>query len=405
MAKVLTANAVRNAKPATTRTEIPDRGCVGLYLIVQPSGAKSWALRYRFGGVTRKLTLGAATDDDLTLASARRAAAEARHQIDLGVDPATSRRPPPIEHADDSVEALAEQFINLHVRRKTRPTTARMTEDVLTRIALPAWRGRLVQDIRRRDIVTLAERIALDRPYMANRALAALSKFFAWMVARDVIAVSPCVGVERPHLEIARDRILTDAEIKALWRACDDPTEGPFGPLLKLLLLTGARRGECCNMRWSEIDADRRLWLLPGGRTKNGRAHAIPLSEQVWRILQGLPRFLDSDFVITVDGRQPFIGFARAKRRIDAKAKLGTDWRLHDLRRTCASGLQRLGVSVEVIERSLNHVSGTFRGVAGVYARHDYADEIRIALQRWGDHVEQIVGGKPAKIIKLRGRR
>jgi integrase len=159
--------------------------------------------------------------------------------------------------------------------------------------------------------------------------------------------------------------------------------------------LTGARRNEVSRMRWSEIDPKRRLWVLPAARSKNRCEHPIPLSTQAWAILEALPRFAGCDFVFTLNGRTPIAGWDKIRRRLSAKAGIAdTTWRLHDLRRTTASGLQRLGIRTEVIERALNHRSGVFRGIVSTYQTHDYADEIRIALQRWGDHVERIVSGK-----------
>jgi integrase len=123
-------------------------------------------------------------------------------------------------------------------------------------------------------------------------------------------------------------------------------------------------------------------------------------------IIAAMPHIADCDFVFSADGKRPVTGWDKAKVRISAKAGIVADsWRLHDLRRTAASGMQRLGVSVPVIEKTLNHVSGTFRGIVGVYQQHDYADEVRIALQKWADRVEEIVGGKPAKVVALRRSR
>jgi integrase len=172
--------------------------------------------------------------------------------------------------------------------------------------------------------------------------------------------------------------------------------------LVRLLILTGQRRGGVSGMQWSEVGDDR-IWRLPGSRTKNGKAHQVPLVPAAWDLIQAQPRFADSDFALTVDGKQPIIGFGRAKRRLSAKAGLKADsWRLHDLRRSCASGLQRLGVRAEVIERCLNHVSGLYRGVSGIYQRDPLIEETTAALARWADHVEQLVTGEPAKILKLR---
>jgi integrase len=415
-AKLLTPRTVETAGPKHNAagklvcTEYPDAACPGLYLVVQSTGTRSWALRYRRPDrKTAKLTLGSASKDGLTLAAARHAAAAARHRLEQGEDPASRRQvklaaPTYRYEIGDSVAAWAGSFLELHARRKNRDSTARAAERIFNRLVLPAWRGRSIHSIRRRDVIDLVEQIATDRPYLANRTLGVLSKFFNWLCARDVLAVSPAAGVERPHREEVRNRTLSDAELRALWLACEG--DGPFGQALRLLILCGARRNEISRLSWVEIDEERRVWVLPRARSKNGRPHAIPLSSQAWAIIRNMPRFADCDYVFTADGCAPVIGWAKAKSRISLKAGIAEEsWRLHDLRRSVAAGMARLGTSVPVIEKALNHQSGVFRGIVSTYQTHDYADEIHIALQRWGDHVEQIVGGRPAKVIKLREQR
>jgi integrase len=377
-----------------------------LRLAVQPSGHKSAVVRYRRpDGRTAKLTL---KDVPLTaLAALRHAAAAALARLEQGIDPSPSRATPaPAPPArDDSIERWVADFLELHARRKTRASTARKTEQMLRRLVLPVWRGRSVHDIRRRDVIELIEHIARDRPYLANHTLRVLSKLFNWLVGRDVIPASPVAGVERPHDEQARDRILTDAELAALWRACEG--DAPYGPALQLLVLTGARLAETSEMRRSELFFDGKFWQLPPARTKNGRAHTLPLPPLARRIISAMPVIDDSDFVFTTNGRNPITGnWGKAKKRISVRAGIDpASWRIHDVRRSTASGLQRLGVRVEVIERVLNHISGVYRGVAGTYQRDPLAEEVRIALQKWSDHLEHLVGGKPAKVVKLRTKR
>jgi integrase len=409
MANKLTPLAVENAKPrkvdgVPVRTEIPDRACPGLFLIVQPSGVKSWALRYRNSARrSRKLTLGGV--DTLTLAAARAGAAAAQHEIDKGGDPAGEKAVARSQKAPaDSIEVAAAQFLDLHVRRKLRPNTVLGNERIFRRLILPAWRGRNVGEIRRRDVIALVEAIAIDRPVAANRTLAALSKFFNWLAARDIIAASPAVGVERPTIETPRDRVLDDDEVRALWLACGEPDIGLAGPFVKMLLLTGARRNEVCGMRWEELDADAGTWTIPAERSKNKLAHTVPLVPQAWEILSAVPR-LPGNFVFTVTGDAPMTNLDLPKKRLDAKLQLAKPWVYHDTRRTVASGLQKLGTRVEVIEAALNHRSGTFRGIVGTYQRHDFADEKRIALAKWADHIERLAGGTPAKVVHLHGAR
>ena len=173
-----------------------------------------------------------------------------------------------------------------------------------------------------------------------------------------------------------------------------------------MLVLTGARRNEVSNMRWSELDEERRLWVLPSERSKVAREHAIPLSAQAWALIQSMPRFAGCDYVFSADGRGSIIGWAKAKTRLSTRAEIAEEtWRVHDTRRSVASGLAKLGVSVPVIEKVLNHQSGVFRGIISTYQTHDYADEVRIALQRWADHIEELIGGKPATVLPLHGRR
>jgi integrase len=169
-----------------------------------------------------------------------------------------------------------------------------------------------------------------------------------------------------------------------------------------VMLLTGARRTEVSAMRWAEIDEETRTWVLLSERSKNRQAHVVPLSTTAWEIIAALPRISDTHGFST-SGNGPVVNFCRIKERLDAKLKLEKHWQFHDLRRSCASGLQRLGVRVEVIEAVLGHRSGVFRGITSIYQRHDFADEKRVALQRWADHIEQLVDGKPGKQVKLRG--
>ena len=404
MSKKLTALSVDNAQPRPARTEVPDGGCPGLFLVVQPSGVKSFALRYRFTGEPRKLTLG--RYPEMSLAQARATATGAQVQIAEGIDPSAGKRTARASAAEqealraqDSVEALVGGFIRLH-GPKIRPNTLAQYDSVMRRFIVPGWAGRTVHDIRKRDIIALIEPIAADRPIMANRTLGVLSKFFAWLVARDVLAVNPCIGVDMPGVAQVRDRYLDDDEIAALWAACGDDIV--FGAAIRVMLLLGARRSEVAEMHWSEIDADAHIWTLPAVRSKNRRAHAVPLSSSAWGIINAVPRIAGCDFVFSTTGEGPIANFHHIKDRLDAKLNFAEPWVIHDLRRSCASGLQRLGVRVEVIEAALGHLSGSFRGIVGTYQRHDFADEKRVALQRWADHIGQLVTGKPAKILALR---
>ena len=234
---------------------------------------------------------------------------------------------------------------------------------------------------------------------MANRVLAAVRALCNWAVSEDFLASSPCDKLRPPAAERSRERVLGEAEIVAFWRACE-ASSWPFGPLGQLLLLTGARRDEIGAMTWSEIDLERAEWRLSGNRVKNSREFTLPLTPMAVDILRSLPRITGlGDFVFTTNGRTPVSGFSRAKERFDEEMAKSLHeppdpWVLHDLRRTCASGLAALGVQPHVIEAVLNHASGQIKGVAKVYNRHQYAEEKREALTKWASYVAGIVGGK-----------
>jgi integrase len=284
--------------------------------------------------------------------------------------------------------------------------TVQGTERLLRLHVLPRWSGRLAQDITRRDVLDLLDRVVdSGKPIAANRVLAVVRKMFNWALSRDIIATSPCTGVKPPVAEQSRDRVLADFELAAVWRAAAK-LGGPFGALVKLLILTGARRDEVAGMRWSEIDLDARLWTLPRERTRNDRPHETPLSEPASATLEALPRIAGGGYVLTTSGTAPSSGYSKGKRRLDALLPADMPaWRLHDVRRSVASGMARLGIVLPVIEKVLNHVSGSFGGIVGVYQRHDFADEKRVALETWGSFVADLVSDRPRRNVVRLGRR
>jgi integrase len=445
MADVLTVTRIDNAKPRTDgagnkiRTEIPDARQPGLFLIVQPSGKKSWAVRYRFAGQTRKLTLGPYPSLELT--KARRLAGSALTTVAEGRDPAVekkaSREQARRELAEqkrgqrDLFENVAREFIERYAKpraaKKGRPDAWKETARILGLRAspddpavleevggefIPHWRGRNVREITKRDVIERLEKIADRAPIMANRSLAAIRKLCNWAVARDILQSSPCAGVAAPSPEKSRDRILTDDELRLAWFAAD--ADGwPFGPMLQLLILTGQREAEVAGMCEDEINRTSKTWLLPGLRTKNGEAHEVTLSDAAMAIIDAQPRIGSKGYLFSIDGERPVTTFSRAKDRIDAAVatKIGPNahpiphWTWHDLRRTAISGMARLGIALPVIEKVVNHKSGSFRGVVGVYQRHSFAEEKRKALEVWASFVQSVVSGKPpANVVTLRGR-
>jgi integrase len=432
MTKALTVRRIETVQPSSSRQEIPDGLLVGLYLVVQPSGAKSFAVRYRYAGAPRKLTLGAFPA--ITLEAARDIGGKALRVAAEGRDPAREKQAAKgdakrqaakaIRDKRDLFENVAREFIERHAMKQNRETTWRETARILGLRpspddpaelvdiggdVMPAWRGRKIQDITKRDVIALLDTVRDRAPVMANRNLAAVRKLFNWCLARDIIQVSPCTLIDPPALESSRNRVLCDDELRLVWNAADG--EGwPFGPLVKLLILTGQRLGEVSGMQWSELNLANRLWVLPAPRVKNNELHEVPLSDAAVAIIEALPRIKTAEGVVFAARRGAALSsFSRAKNRIDdavAKANKGiplANWVFHDLRRTMASGMAPLGTQLHVVEKILNHSSGTFAGVAGVYQRYDFYNEKRIALAAWASHVESVVSGKhPANVVALR---
>jgi integrase len=400
---VLTARTIETLKPGASRKELPDRHLPGLYLVLQPSGAKSWAVRYRAQGRTRKHTLGAYPAIDLK--TARQLAAQAVRAVAEGRDPGREKAQARTS-APDTVEAVARQFLDIHCRRRNRPNTIDATERLLRLHVLPRWGKRLAKDITRRDVLDLLDTIVDGgRPVAANRVLAAVRALFNWAIDRDIVVASPCLGVKMPAPETPRDRTLDDAELAVVWRAAET-LGGPFGTLVQLLILLGQRRDEVARGTWDEIDLEAKLWRLPAARCKNGRAHDVPLSGAALDILAALPGFAGGKFMLTTDGGQTASSnYGKGKQRLDRL--LPPDFPpfvLHDLRRSVASGMARIGVALPTVEKVLNHTSGTFAGIVGVYQKHDFAQEKQRALAAWGRHMMMLASGEPAeaKIVKLR---
>jgi integrase len=402
------------------RREAPDGKIAGLYLILQPSGAKSWALRYRAGGIPKKLTIGPYPAIDL--ATARKRAQEALGDVAGGKDPAAIKRASrgaaraEREAQVDRVEHVVELFIERHAKPKTRDW--RETERMLTKEVVSRWSGRRLSQITRAHVNEMLDEI-IDRgaPIHANRVFAQLRKMSRWAVSRGIIERSPCEGMTAPSPETRRDRVLSDDEIRLVWQAFES-IGWPFGPIGKLLLLTGARRDEVAALEWREVDLAARTWTLPAARSKNKRPHEIPLSDAAVEILAALLRVEgNAGFVFTTTGKTAVSGFSRAKAQIDAAilemlqrnaeatgadAKAPEHWTFHDLRRTVATNLQKLGIRLEVTEAVLNHVSGSRAGIVGVYQRHEYAAEKRAALDAWARCLDALLTGAPAaNVVEL----
>ncbi len=412
MAKALTTKGVENAAKGASRREIPDGASTGLWLVIQPSGAKSWAFRYRspVDRKPKKLTIG--SFPAFSLVDARKEAAAAQQLVEKLIDPAAQKRAAKATAAEpsDRVDALLNSFIARHIERELRSSSAREAKRLIERHLRPAWKDRRADSLTRHDVLSLAEEISeAGAGTTANRVFSLCRLFMNWLVNRGVIDTSPMAGMRAPVTEKSRDRVLTDAEIRLLWLATGEST--PFNAAVRTLLLTGQRRGEVKDMVTTELrlSADAPLWSLPPGRVKNATAHDVPLSPAAVAAIASAPKIDGSTFVFTLNGENAINGWSKSKTQLDgamlalarkeAKDAGVNDldsvtlphWTLHDLRRTCASALARLGTPVHITEAVLNHRSGTLSGITRVYQKYDFAKEKRDALEAWARFVLGLV--------------
>ncbi|TBB03883.1 tyrosine-type recombinase/integrase [Rhizobium ruizarguesonis] len=393
MAKSLTVKQIEALKNPSRRVELPDGITVGLYLVVQPSGRKSWAVRFRARGKTKKLTLG--TYPHITLSAAREMARAALTSVAEGKDP--SKKADPSDRAAMTVAYAVDDFLKRYVAAHNRSSTARETSRLLQKELVVPFGDRNLTSLTRRDVADRLDNI-VDRGAQigANRTLAAMRRFFNWCIERDYLQTSPCGRIKAPAVERSRERVLADREISLIWEA-SSRIGWPFGHFIKLLILTAQRRSEVAGMRRIEVDWAARLWKIPAERSKNLQPHEVPLSEISAALLRSAP-VVDGDagLVFTTTGRSVISGYSKAKWRVDQEilallkeraeavdVKPLPNWTFHDLRRTAATGMARAGVAQQVIEKVLNHTSGSLSGVAGIYNRHAFTAEKREALELW----------------------
>jgi integrase len=295
----------------------------------------------------------------------------------------------------DLVQDLLEGFIT---QRLSQNRSGAEIARILRREVGKPWAGRSIHSIGKRDVVEVVSAIVQrGAPSAANKTLKSLKTFLRWCVGRAVLDRSPAEGVPLPAKEVARDRVLSDTELTQILLAARQ-MGGPYSAIVELLALTGQRREEVACLGWEELDLPERVWTIPKARTKNGKAHVVHLSRQSSAVLQSVDK--RGPLLFTLLGSKPFQDFTRAKRRLDQLSEV-TGWRLHDLRRTCVSGMARLGVAPHVADKILNHQAGTISGVAAVYQRHEFLAERRAALDLWGVHIDQLLREKFPDRLKI----
>ena len=339
----------------------------------------------------------------MSLSEAREIAREWREDLRRGIDPKEKEADRLREQAQrraDTFESTFEAFADDHLT--TLRTGAVVKASIINHV-FPLWRDRPVKDIKRADVIDLMRQLKKVAPIGSNRILAYLKRFFGWCIDQALLEASPAAAVKKPSKENQRDRYLTESEIRAIWLACE--RAGVFGRAFQLMLALGQRRGEIGAMKWSEIDLERCTWSLSRDRTKANRAHDVPLSPVAMDILNACPRLGDFVFA-TGRGSASISGWGKAKKRVDALAAFDggaiAEWHLHDLRRTCATYLAKLGTDRIIISKVLNHAEG---GVTGIYDRHAYEAQKRHALEAWGKYLIATISNEAQNnVLQLRAR-
>jgi integrase len=383
-----------------------DEDLPGFGLRTRPSGAQSWLYQYAIAGRTRKIFLGSPTVVDP--GKARQAAKDLAAAIRLGRDPASEKATSRIR-AVETVAAFLPRFL-ARQRERLKPRSYIETERHLLVHAKPLH-GLALERVDRRTVATRLMEIAeKSGGAAANRVRASLSGFFSWAAREGLVESNPVSYTNKSPEAGGRDRVLNDAELRAIWLALKDDD---YGVIVKLLALIGCRREEIGSLRWSEVNFEAATIALPPARTKNRREHVIPLSPSALAILQAQRRRREAagagvDLVFGRTGRG-FKSWAVSKLALDARLAAGGEalapWVLHDFRRSVSTVLhERFNVPPHIVEVVLGHVGGHQAGIAGTYNKALYLDERRRALERWGAHIVSLVSGEPAeaKIVSLR---
>jgi integrase len=380
MRKALSDKTVSAAKPQAKRYDIRDTHFPNFGVRVSPRGGKSFFVSYRHGPKQKRMTIG--TYPRTSLSAARAKAMDALRQVDEGIDPAGRRRQPGL-----LVDAVVKDFIRQYAKPRNR--TWKDTQNMLERELVTPFGQCDIRTITRAHLLEIMD-AAIDRGagYRANRILCNVRKLFNWCLERGIVETNPAQGIKAPVKEEARDRVLSEDELRRVVTACRNESY-PFGPIVLLLLATAQRRGELAEMKWNEINFDNATWEIPSARSKNKRANVVPLTPFALSILETMPRFVNCDYVFTTTRKTPVSGFSKMLKRISEGSET-SDWHLHDLRRTAASGMAQVGVAPHVVEKVLNHSSGIISGVAAVYNRYGYVSEKREALENWCNHLEAL---------------
>ena len=402
----LTDRKLQSLKPKGKRYEVMDSDVPGLGVRVSEAGQKSFILIARYPGSSNPTRRALGEYPSLSLSEARERANDWRVLIRKGIDPKAEesrlKREELRKHAT-TFASVADDYIERHVKGQRKASD---TEREIRKELVAYWADRPVTSIAREDVIALVEAIARrPAPYTAHIVLGHARSLFNWAINRGNygLETSPCdrikpttlIGAKQP-----RQRTLTDAELRALWQA-SEAMDYPFGPLYRLLLLTGARKSEVGGARWSEFDLARKVWTVPAERFKSNATHMVPLSEQAVAVLKSIPHFTKGDHLFsTTLGARPVSGFSKAKARLDTlMAPAIPPWVVHDIRRTVRTRLASLRIPDMVAEMVIGHGR---KGIQRVYDQHSYENEMREALELWAARLRDIVTPPPDNLVRLK---
>lgn len=392
----LTHSVVSRLTLPKGKTEIIcfDEDISGFGIRIQRGKSRNWVFQYKLGAKQRRLSLG--KFPAVGTAAARKTASELYAKVRLGQDPA-GERDTNRARAVETFEAVQKRYL-IDQRDRLKPRSYAEVERYLT-THCQSLQGLSFAKLEQRTIAgRLGEIKQTSGSVTANRVRSTLSALYSWAMGEGLTDLNPVLATKKND-ETARDRVLSDKELRSIWNALPP---GDYASIVKLLILTGQRRSEIGGLRWSEIDFEKKIIRLPAGRTKNGRAHQVPMSAAVQSILEAQERQEDRDFVFG-RGQGGFSGFGTGKLLLDGLLpKNMPAWTVHDLRRSAATGMAEIGIQPHIIEAVINHVSGHKGGVAGIYNRAGYEAEKATALARWAEHVAAIVEARKSNVAPLR---
>lgn len=395
---------MRLTKPNIAKLELPpgkseaivfDDALPGFGVRIRAGGKRVWIAQYRVGKRQRRVTIGSV--ETLNPDKAREEARNILAKVHLGGDPQTEKAENRAR-ASITLGTVAKRYLEECAQPNLKPRSYEEVERHLTRHWSPL-KDLPIHKIQRATIAgRLAEIARENGPFASNRARASLSALFSWAMGEGLADLNPVTGTNKATEEVSRDHVISARELAAIWNACRDDD---YGRIVRLLILTGQRRDEVGAMDSAEIDLAGKLWTIPKARTKNGLSHNVPLNDTALEIL-GSALGRNGRSLMFGEGNGGFQGWSKAKAALDIRIRDAGEWvrpwRLHDIRRTVATGMAGLGILPHVIEAVLNHISGHKSGVAGIYNRATYAKEKQEALTLWASHIAKIVKQQSCRI-------